>query len=357
MKRPSASASPAELAAALHEVSNALTVVLGWLDIVGSRVQAGPARDALEVALSYARLGHGVARRAIGDGGGDGDGVGGFAAERSAATLARAAVLGITPAAERKGVHLRFESTTSLDDWVADADAVAQILLNLLLNAVAFSPAGGVVTLTLREDGGGMAFRVIDEGPGVDPERASTLFVAPESTRTGGTGIGLVHSSAAARERGGELRLARPGPGACFELFWPKRPERADARPPSEPVRLDGARVLVLEDDPAVLGLIELALEARGAVVISITNSHDIASFDLGTGLSAVLFDLSPIAEDPRGAIALLRQRAGHVPVVLISGSPTGAPDLGHDEVCTWIRKPFEMGEVIAVLRALLADG
>lgn len=351
MKRPSASASPAELAAALHEVSNALTVVLGWLDIAGGRAQAGPARDALEVAVSYARLGHGVARRAIGDGDG------GLAAERSAAVLARAAVLGITPAAERKGVHVRCESTTSLDDWVAEADAVAQILLNLLLNAVAFSPAGGVVTLTLREGDGGIVFRVIDEGPGIDPERAATLFTAPDSTRPGGTGIGLVHSSAAARERGGQLSLARPGPGACFELFWPKRPERADARPAPEPVRLDGARVLVLEDDPAVLGLIELALEARGAMVISVTSLHDLASFEVGGGLSAALFDLSPIADDPRGAIALLRARAGAVPVVLISGSPTGAPDLGHDDVRAWVRKPFEMGEVLAVLRALLAGG
>lgn len=351
MKRPSARASPAELAAALHEVSNALTVVLGWLDIAGGRADDGPARDALEVAMSYARLGHGVARRAIGDHDGSAE------AQRSAAVLARAAVLGITPAADRKGVSVRFESTTSLDDWVPDGDAVAQVLLNLLLNAVAFSPAGGTVTLTLDQTESSVLFRVSDEGPGVDPERAATLFAAPESTRPGGTGIGLVHSAAAARARGGELALSRPGPGACFELSWPKREPRDPSRHPPEPVRLEGARVLVLEDDPAVLGLIELALEARGAAVIAITSGHELASFDVGGGLSAALFDLSPIADDPRAALATLRARVGAVPVVLISGSPTGAAELGDADVCAWIRKPFEMGEVIESLRGLLARG
>lgn len=337
-----------ELAAALHEVGNALTVVLGWLDIARGRADDGPARDALEVAASYARLGHGMARRAIGSDDGSSD------VERSAAALARAAVLGVTPAAERKGVGVHFETNTGLDDWVADGDAVVRILLNLLLNAVAFSPAGGVVTLSLAESDGSLAFRVSDEGPGIEPERAVSLFVAPDSTRPGGTGIGLVHSAAVARERGGELGLARSGPGACFELLWPKSDTKSGARHPTSPARLEGARVLVLEDDPAVLGLIELALEARGARVVSISSADDLSSFDLRAGLSAALFDLSPIASDPTGALGTLRQRAGDVPVVLISGSPTGVPEQIQEEVQAWIRKPFEMGEVIEVLRGLL---
>src|SRR6186713_767717 len=47
----------ADLAGALHEVSNALTVVLGWLDVAYSRLEAGPARDAIDVARTHARLG------------------------------------------------------------------------------------------------------------------------------------------------------------------------------------------------------------------------------------------------------------------------------------------------------------
>ena len=55
-----------DLAGALHEVSNALTVVLGWLDVAYSRLEAGPARDAVDVARTHARLGHGISRSAIG---------------------------------------------------------------------------------------------------------------------------------------------------------------------------------------------------------------------------------------------------------------------------------------------------
>src|SRR6187455_1608999 len=56
----------ADLAGALHEVSNALTVVLGWLDVAHSRLPPGAARDAIDVALTHARLGHGISRGAIG---------------------------------------------------------------------------------------------------------------------------------------------------------------------------------------------------------------------------------------------------------------------------------------------------
>lgn len=340
-----------ELAAALHEVSNALTVVLGWLEIAQARAADGPAQDALEVASRYARLGHGMARRAIGAGDGPGE------VERSGSALARAAVLAVTPAAERKGVGVRFETSTGLDDWVADGDAVAQVLLNLLLNAVAFSPAGGAVTLALSDAPGSLVFRVSDEGPGIEPERAATLFVSPDSTRSGGAGVGLVHAASLARASGGELCLLRPGPGACFELSWPRREAKSGSRHPAAPVRLEGARVLVLEDDPAVLGLIELALEARGATVVAITHAGALGSFDALPGVSAALLDLSPIADDPARALHTLRERVGPLPVVVISGSPTGMPAALDGEVQAWVRKPFEMNEVVEVLRGLLVHG
>lgn len=338
----------AELAAALHEVSNALTVVLGWLDIASERAEPGATQDAVDVARTYATLGHGLARRAIGAG------ADATEIEKSASGIARAAVLGVTPSADRKRVALRLETSTGLDDWVADGDAALRVVLNLLLNAVAFSPAGANVTLSLSSTDDGVVFRVSDEGPGIEAERAATLFIAPESTRPGGSGIGLRHSAELARECGAELVLSRPGPGACFELLWPHSETKSGARHPPVPVRLEGARVLVLEDDPAILGLIELALETRGANVVAITTRDELEAFDATTGLSAALFDLSPIADDPTAALETLRARVGSVPLVLISGSPNGVPDVLEREVHAWVRKPFEMGEVIEVLRTLL---
>lgn len=338
------------LATALHEVSNALTVMIGWLEVAQERAADGPTREAVELALTHARLGFGVARRAIGaepPAGQD---------ELSAATLARAAVLAVTPRAQHKGVLLRLDSATGVDDHVADAQAVSQILLNLLLNAVAFTDAGGNVSLALREADGMLVFQVRDQGPGVPPERAATLLSGTTTTREGGAGMGLRHSADLALTHGGCLRLAGPGPGACFELCWPKSSVRSRSRHAgAHPVALAGSRILVLEDDPAVLGLIELGLEARGAVVVSISDWRELAALD-GTshGLVAALLDLSPIADEPALALEALRSAIGEVPIVLITGSASGVPEAVQTAVRAWVRKPFEMGEVIDVLCSLV---
>ena len=96
-----------------------------------------------------------------------------------------------------------------------------QILTNLLLNAISFTPKGGTVRLAVQEDGVFATFAVSDQGPGIEAERVATLFEAPISTRRGGAGLGLRHSAALAAAHGGELRLTNSEPSACFELTWP----------------------------------------------------------------------------------------------------------------------------------------
>jgi hypothetical protein len=67
-------------------------------------------------------------------------------------------------------------------------------------------------------------------------------------------------------------------------------------------------------------------------------------------GHDAALVDLSPIAQDVRGALDALRRGSPHAALVLISGSAAGLPgDLGQERI-RWIRKPFEVAEVVAVL-------
>lgn len=339
---------PTDLRGTLHEVSNALTVVLGWLQIAAERGD-GPVREAIERAASYARLGHGIARGAIGADAPNVD------SERSATTLARDAVLAVTPEAERKQVALKFESTVRGGDMVTDAPVVCQILLNLLLNAVAFTPEGGTVTLSLVESDGGLAFQVVDQGPGIPEDRAATIFGDGLSTREGGAGVGLRYSRALAMRSGGELTLARTMPSACFELCWPRSNVRSGARHPSiPPPGLAGSRILVLEDDSAVVDLIALALEARGVEVVAVSSKKALSELESGR-YAAALLDLSPIADDPKAALAEVQRVAGRIPVVLISGSATGIPDSVKDEVKAWVRKPFEMGEVIEVLSGLIS--
>ncbi len=342
------SSEPTDLTGTLHEVSNALTVVLGWLSIAAERAD-GPVREAIERAASYARLGHGIARGAIGAGGPN------VESDRSATSLARDAVLAVTPEAERKQVKLRFESTVRGNDTVADAPIVCQILLNLLLNAVAFTPEEGTVTLSLVERDGGLAFEVVDQGPGITEDRAATIFGDGVTTREGGAGVGLRYSRALAQRAGGALTLSRTMPSACFELRWPRSNIRSGARHPSiPPPGLAGKRILVLEDDSAVVDLIALALEARGIEVVAIADRAALEALAVGP-FAAALLDLSPIADDPSSALAQVERVAGNIPVVLISGSATGIPDAVKDDVKAWVRKPFEMGEVIEVLSSLIA--
>jgi CheY-like chemotaxis protein len=234
--------------------------------------------------------------------------------------------------------------------------SLLQILTNLLLNAIDFSPRGTTVSIGVREEDGSVIFAVSDEGPGIDPERVATLLTAPASTRRGGAGVGLRHSAALSRAKGGSLSVARTSPGACFDLRWPI----AELRTGTAPKRVKrptvmGARVLVVEDDEAVRSLVELALEARGAEpkVVASREEFD-AVLAQGGELDAALVDLSPLAADAPAAFQSLRQRHPGIPVILISGVASGVPEDLANEVSAWVRKPFEMGEVLAVLASIL---
>lgn len=344
-----------DLAGALHEVSNALTVVLGWLDVARAKLPAGPEREALEIARTHARLGYGVARQAIGAEVQDAHN-----GQSTARALARAAITGVTPEAARRGVELSLDVGTG-HALVGNSGVALQILTNLLFNAIAFTPRGRSVTLILREHGANVLFAVQDEGPGIANERVDSLFEGPVSTRRGGAGVGLKHSYALAADHGGCLCLSRPRAadgrsGATFELTWPV----AEARSGTGPKRalgtnVRGARVLVVEDDDAVRSLIELALEARGAECVLAASA---AEFDVAIArgcYDVALIDLSPIADRPHAVLQRLRSSNREMAIILISGLASGVPEELEREVSAWVRKPFEMGEVLDVMGRLLS--
>jgi CheY-like chemotaxis protein len=340
------------LAGALHEVSNALTVVLGWLDVATTRTDPQAAREAVEVARLHARLGHQIARSAIGA-----DVPTRESEQQSARAILSAAALGVTPQAERRAVRVVADSHDPGHALVRNSGAALQILTNLLLNAIDFSPEGGEVVISVRDVGSSVLFSVADEGPGIDPERVATLLSAPRSTRRGGAGVGLRHSATLAKSHGGELRIARANPGACFELRWPVAEARSSVRPASQaqsPVR--GARILVVEDDAAVCSLVDLALGARGAeVVLAGSRAQFLSALKNAGPFDAALVDLSPLAGDVASAFEQLHAACPGIPVILISGVASGVPDEVAQCVTAWVRKPFEMGEVIEVLGQNLA--
>lgn len=338
------------LAGALHEVSNALTVVLGWLDSARTQMPPGSLREALEVAYSHARRGHKIARQAIGAE------VDETALTRSAVSLARDAAVAVAPEAKRAGVGVEIDDGQTTDLLVQSAPVALQVLINLLLNAIHFSKRGKAVTLKVKKAGSHMVFDVIDSGHGIAPERAETLFAAAESTRQGGAGIGLRHSHRLAATHGGQLALTSTGrQGSCFTLTWPvgDAPSGTLHRSVPPPASLDGKRLLVLEDDAAVLALVEFGLTARGAQVASVSSPEEL-DLALQRGVfDLALVDLSPIADDPERALAHIAERLPGVPVVIISGA--AAPNVDASRVAAWVRKPFEIGELTDALCRVLS--
>jgi CheY-like chemotaxis protein len=346
---PPVSAPERDLAGALHEVSNALTVVLGWIE---QARESNPTEvlPALDIAAARARHARTIVRRAIGAE---------VPPEESAAVavLVRDAVKGLEPEAKRLGIGLE----TAIDPRCADVllesgSSVLQILTNLLLNALSMSPAGAPVRVDARLSGEGeVVIGVSDDGPGVAPDRRATLFEAGVTTRAGGAGIGLRHAAALARKGGGSLSLVKADGGARFELTWPRAPEVSGRRaslPPSLRVPLSGIRVLLVEDDEAVVDLLDTALSARGATVVSARSSAAMREA-LSTGsFDAALVDISPIRDDVVGALDAVRGSSPAVRVFVISGSASNGPSLPEGYPAVWIRKPFEVREIVDALAA-----
>jgi signal transduction histidine kinase len=102
---------------------------------------------------------------------------------------------------------------------------VLQILVNLIGNALRYSPRGGTVRLRVERDAGQVVAVVADEGKGIAPEdqpRIFAKFVRVDPREPGGSGLGLYISRRLARAMGGDISVdSTPGEGARFVLSLP----------------------------------------------------------------------------------------------------------------------------------------
>jgi CheY-like chemotaxis protein/anti-sigma regulatory factor (Ser/Thr protein kinase) len=344
--KPDAGADPhRDLAGVLHDVSNALTVLLGWVGETRAP-DATPETTAyaLKIIEQRARIARDLARHAIGAPRID--------EQRPIGALAQEVADSLQVEAASAGVRL---SVTGADvlALVSGALDISQVLTNLALNAIAYAPNGSEVLIEVTADDERCWAVVTDQGPGVPASRRDGIFRG-DSLRPGGTGVGLRHSRDLARARGGEVELLGPTEstsGARFRLGLP----RVDAvlRRPSTMPRareLTGRRVLLVEDDVAVTQLLETALEARGADVTIAGTGVELATAMKSGPYDAALLDLSPIAEDVAGALARLRACSPGIDLVLITGSADRLPEAVANEGMKLVRKPFEVGEVLSAL-------
>ena len=147
----------------------------------------------------------------------------------------------VIPQFGKKGVSYSHRAGDPALTMFADREKVQQIIVNLLANAVKFTPTGGSVELEWRVEDDFVTVRVRDTGSGVPEEKIEEIFEpfvqvrAPGSLPTGGTGLGLAISRDLARAMGGDVRAtSRLGAGSVFTLTLPlrKRPTKLSATSP-----------------------------------------------------------------------------------------------------------------------------
>ena len=126
------------------------------------------------------------------------------------------------PCARMLGVRLRCGGNVAALKMALDANRLARVVMNLLSNALRFTPRGGTVSLSWRAMGDFVEVSVRDSGPGVAPEMLPRIFLRGETD--GGHGYGLPIARECARQMGGSLTCrARPGKGSTFVLRLPVR--------------------------------------------------------------------------------------------------------------------------------------
>ncbi len=181
--------------------------------------------------------------------------------------------------ADTKGLTLRLQRDPAVPEVViGDPMRVRQVLSNYLNNALKYTATGGIVLSVRVLHGPVLRFEVLDTGPGIPLEAQPRLFTpftqvdGSLNRRVGGTGLGLSICRELAQLMGGEVGvLSEPGHGSCFwaELPLPAATDiELDSTTGSDGLDpIQGARVLMVEDNPVNMMISVALLEQWGAVV------------------------------------------------------------------------------------------
>ncbi|MBE9032069.1 PAS domain S-box protein [filamentous cyanobacterium LEGE 11480] len=305
-----------------------------------------------------------------------------------------------------KCIRLDLQVPTHLPDISLDQRRIRQVLINLLNNAVKFTPEDGQITLEviypgdqsiapataadrITPDSQTLVIRVIDTGIGIAAENIPKLFQpfiqidSALNRQYTGTGLGLALVKRIVELHGGQVSLTSElGQGSCFTITLPAVSADADARiiPPEMAIvpdttaaiatdttatdvvdQSDNPRILLVEDNEANISTILMYLETKGYCVLVATHGQAAIEMAQSAHPDVILMDIQMPGMDGLEAITHIRQIAELRTVPIIALTALAMP--GDEAYClsvgatAYLAKPVRLRELVIKIQSCLSLG
>jgi len=353
-----------------HELNNPLATILSWAERLSGRSVDEHTRRGLAVILGESQRAARIVRNLLT-----------FARKRQSTR----ALVDVNQVARETLALRAYEHRVSnirliealasgLPPVFADGHQIKQVLLNLVINAEqAMLASHGRGTLVLRtwhdEARECVLLEISDDGPGV-PENVQHRIFDPFFTTKEvgqGTGLGLSVAYTLIREHGGRITLqSGEAGGASFVVELPVMARVAEPARGAEPSRapmalaaVKGARVLVVEDEPALAIAVSEALGDAGFVVDRAADGEEGLSRLADQSYELIVCDLKMPRID---GMQFYRAMAAAAPalarrVIFVTGDVAGtdAERFLEETGCRWLSKPFRLGDLLRAARDTLS--
>ena len=349
-----------------HEMRNSAQAMLMSIDLLGRSPLASGQRELLAAATAAGRSLRSLLNRSLDFSRLAGGGFKPHVGACDVASLCQQSLDAIRPQARLKGLQLRFDCSPDPAPTIAlDAEALRQIVDNLLGNAVKFTDVGGIdlrVQLMPPVQPRALVLDVIDSGIGIDARHVGRLFRAfqqgEDGQMRGGSGLGLSIARELARAMRGDLTVhSVVGRGSRFTLCLPVQSASDNAAPTEDLAAgrpLAGLDLLLVEDHALNRQIIAEQLRRFGASVRAVADAAGALDEQSRSPRRIVLLDIGLQGMDGYALAQQLRSQAsGPLRLVALSAR-TGRRHLarsrkaGFDAVLT---KPLQVAHLLQALQ------
>ncbi len=286
----------------------------------------------------------------------------------SAAALVQELIATLEPVASKRRIKLITPKTIDPSlTFQADPVKWTQIFINLVGNAIKFSPDDGVIELSVEEDQDSLVFGVRDHGIGIAAEHQELIFDAfqqvdgSHTRKAGGTGLGLSIARNLVALHHGELWLnSKLGEGTHFFVRFPmERGEAVKLDSPLKPVASSAGQptLVVLDDEPLAIETIRLALRPLKPRIVGITDPRKLAQVMSELRPDVLLLDVMMPRQSGLDLLRELRSCSDtkDIPVLVLSAYDANE-GLVRSLGAHWMAKPWNGPALQAKVRELLQE-